>query len=72
MNLRFCMLWGHFDKSDENKGEINQLANMHPVKAMKLMGITYKKAIPQSICDQWWFYDCENLPKPLPSFLTEL
>lgn len=72
MNIRFDMLWGHFDKSPENTGEIHDLANMNPQMAMHLMGITYKKASPQSICDQWWFYDCDNLPEPLPSFLTEL
>jgi hypothetical protein len=34
---------------------------------MRNLGITYKKAIPQSLGDQWWFLDCESVPKNLPS-----
>ncbi len=44
-------------------------ANVHPQIAMKDMGITYKQAIPQSLGDQWWFQDCENVPDPLPLYL---
>ena len=41
----------------------------HPQKEMENLGITYKQAIPQSVSDQWWFRDCENLPAILPEFL---
>lgn len=44
----------------------------HPQNAMKLLGITYQHATPQSIGDQWWFWNCENIPNPLPTFLSEL
>ena len=36
---------------------------------MKQLGITYQHATPQSIGDQWWFWNCENIPDPLPSYL---
>lgn len=45
---------------------------IHPQSQMKKLGITYKQSIPQSICDQWWFGECENIPNPLPGYLDEL
>jgi hypothetical protein len=39
---------------------------------MKDLGITYKVATPQSMADQWWFWGCENLPYPMPDYLTPL
>jgi len=45
---------------------------MHPQDAMDELGITYQHATPQSMGDQWWFWNCENLPEPLPPFLAEL
>jgi len=47
--------------------ESNQLG--HPQHVMKELGITYQHATPQSICDQWWFWNCENIPESLPLFL---
>ena len=44
----------------------------HAQKVMLDLGITYKHATPQSMGDQWWFWGCENVPDPLPPFLTEL
>ena len=44
----------------------------HPQKMMEALGITYAKAVPQSIADQWMFFDCANLPDPLPPFLSLL
>jgi hypothetical protein len=44
----------------------------HPQLAMKDMGITYQHATPQSLGDQWWFWNCENVPDILPAYLTEL
>jgi len=41
----------------------------HPEKVMKDFDISYKEGIPQSLGDQWWFIDCENLPEKLPDFL---
>ena len=39
---------------------------------MRDLGITYEKAIPQPIADQWWFINCQNVPDALPKYLTEL
>jgi hypothetical protein len=39
---------------------------------MKKLGITYQLAVPQSIADQWWFWNCENIPDKLPKYITEL
>jgi hypothetical protein len=44
----------------------------HAQDRMKELGITYQEATPQSIADQWWFWNCENVPNPLPDGLTEL
>lgn len=46
--------------------------NRHPQVIMRDLGITYQISTPQSMCDQWWFWNCENLPKKLPRFLTPL
>ena len=44
-------------------------AKEHPQKVMKQLGIIYQHATPQSMGDQWWFWNCENIPEPLPPFL---
>lgn len=44
----------------------------HPQKIMKELGITYKIAVPQSMGDQWWFFDCANVPEVLPEYITPL
>lgn len=40
--------------------------NEHPQATMKRLGITYQHSTPQSMGDQWWFWNCENVPDPLP------
>lgn len=44
----------------------------HAQAVMRRLGITYKKAVPMSISDSWWFWHCENVPDPLPKFLRPL
>lgn len=44
----------------------------HAQVVMKELGITYSHSTPQSISDQWWFWNCENIPTELPSYLTQL
>jgi hypothetical protein len=44
----------------------------HPQTVMKELGITYQHSTPQSMGDQWWFWNCENLPEILPKYLTEM
>jgi hypothetical protein len=62
MHLRFCM-----QTASENKN-----TSGHPELVMHELGITYQVATPQSIGDQWWFWNCENIPEELPKFLSEL
>lgn len=44
----------------------------HAQEVMRALGITYAKATPQSMADQWWFWNCENVPAELPAFLSRL
>jgi len=46
--------------------------NEHPQKVMRDLGITYQHSTPQSMGDQWWFWNCENCPEPLPEYLEPL
>ena len=48
------------------------MENEHPQIIMKNLGITYQKATPQSIGEQWWFWNCENIPCELPKNITFL
>jgi len=66
------MLYSAYSKDKENTIDVKRLGSMHPQKAMKELGITYQHATPQSMGDQWWFWNCENLPEQLPPFLTKL
>lgn len=44
----------------------------HAQTVMKNLGITYQVSTPQSIYDSWWFWNCENVPDPLPPYLAVL
>ena len=44
----------------------------HAQTVMAGLGITYQHATPQSMGDQWWFWNCENTPNELPEYLTKL
>ncbi len=44
----------------------------HAQKVMDKLGITYQHATPQSMGDQWWFWNCENIPESLPAYLDSL
>lgn len=72
MHLRFCMMYSFYSKDNDNTGDVRRLGSMHPQKAMRELGINYQHATPQSAGDQWWFWNCENLPEELPPFLTEM
>ena len=43
---------------------------MHAQELMNYLKIKYDHATPQSMGDQWWFWNCSNLPDQLPEFLT--
>ena len=61
MHLRFDMIGAYYAGKTQ-----------HPQQVMRDVGITYQHATPQSMGDQWWFWNCENIPNPLPTFLSEL
>lgn len=42
----------------------------HPQVVMRELGVTYELAIPQSLGDQWWLFNCDH--GDLPSFTTEM
>ena len=44
----------------------------HAQAVMKSLGIKYKDSTPQSIADQYWFWECENVPEELPGYITKL
>ena len=46
--------------------------NRHPLDIIKSLGITYQHKTPQSMGDCWWFWNCENIPDVLPSYIKEL
>lgn len=46
-------------------------APKHAQLCMKELGITYQLAVPQSMGDCWWFFNCENVPGELPEYLSE-
>ena len=46
-----------------------QVAPGNPQSVMEKLNITYQHATPQSIGDQWWFWNCENIPDTLPPYL---
>jgi hypothetical protein len=46
-----------------------------PIRACEFMaalGITYQLAVPQSMSDTWWFFNCENVRSSRPSRLRVL
>jgi len=59
-HLRYDILWWAYNSQDMP----------HPVEQMKILGITYQHRTPQSMGEQWWFWNCENIPDPLPPYLN--
>jgi hypothetical protein len=70
-HLRFCLMTAHYKKEFMSDADF-KLGSMHAQKAMREMGISYQHSTPQSMGDQWWFWNCENLPDVLPLFLSAL
>jgi hypothetical protein len=70
-HLRFCLMTAHYKKEFMSDADF-KLGSMHAQKAMQEMGISYQHSTPQSMGDQWWFWNCENLPDVLPLFLSTL
>lgn len=64
IHLRYGMSYD--DRNDPN------FCLKHPQKVMRLLGIKYQHATPQSISGEWWFWNCENVPEKLPKYLEPL
>lgn len=47
-------------------------SSRHPQEQMRALGIAYEHATPQSLGDQWWFWNCTGVPEALPEYLTLL
>ncbi len=62
MHLRYCYQTALFESKE----------NRHAQKVMRELGISYSHSTPQSLGDQWWFWNCKNVPSPLPAYLSEL
>jgi hypothetical protein len=62
MNLRYDC-YGASIKGKETR---------HPQVVMLELGISYAHATPQSMCDQWWFWNCIGVPVDMPVFLKPL
>lgn len=63
MHLKFDLMYGMLP---------GQTSPGHPQEAMRALGITYQHATPQTAGEQWWFWNCENVPEVLPPFLEVL
>lgn len=62
MHLRFDYMTAQIDCNE----------NRHAQIVMKELGITYQHSTPQTLGDQWWFWNCENVPAELPEYINEL
>jgi hypothetical protein len=62
MHLRYDMMTASM-YCDENR---------HPELVMWELGIKYQHATPQSMGDQWWFWNCTGVPVEFPRYLTPL
>jgi len=61
-HLRYCVMGASMDY-DENR---------HPEFVMRELGINYRRGIPITVGQQWWFCNCENIPDKLPTYITHI
>ncbi len=62
MHLRYDYMTASLDCSE----------NRHACAVMQELGITYQHSTPQSLGDQFWFWNCKGIPDELPKYVTEL
>ena len=62
IHLRYSLMYGMLESEKDAPTD-------HPEVVMQMLGITYQHATPQPIGDQWWFWNCKNVPNLLPPFL---
>lgn len=60
LHLRYCL------QDADSAGE-----HRHPSTVLREMGITYQLATPQSVIDQWLFWNCVNIPSKLLPYIAE-
>lgn len=60
IHIKFCMYTAQCEMA--LKG--------HPLNIARATGITWKHAEAVPVADAWVFYECENIPNPLPPFLS--
>ncbi len=61
MHLRFEMI-----RADTHR------EHRHPQVVMRELGITYTHSTPQTLGEQWWFWNCDHIPAELPPYLSVL
>lgn len=62
MYLKFSYIMAQLDYNEKR----------HACEVMKSLGIIYQHSTPQSLGDQYWFWNCENISNDLPPYITEL
>jgi len=62
MHLRYCLMTANMDCKEMRHAQI----------VMKELGISYQHATPQSMSESWQFWNCENVPDPLPPYLSQI
>ena len=60
-HLRYCMYGAGLAR-----------VGKHPQTHMREMGINWQHSMPQSMGDQWWFWNCSGIPDLLPPFVTKM
>lgn len=62
MHLRYCIMTAGIDCHEHR----------HPQTVMRELGISYQYATPQSMGDQWWFWNCSGVSDDLPKYLSPM
>ena len=44
----------------------------HAIDAMYDLGIEFEHSVPQSLIDEYWFFNCSNVPDKLPEYISIL
>ncbi len=57
---------------DYTTAQLDCNEHRHAQIVMRELGVTYQHSTPQSMGDQWWFWNCENVPDKLPKYLSQL
>lgn len=61
IHLRYDIMGAHYYAGEER----------HPAVVLRELGITFEGAIPQSMGEQWWLFNCK-FDRELPEYITEM